>query len=205
MDQIRTGEFIAAIRREKGLSQRELADLLAISDKTVSKWETGRGLPDVSLMLPLCDALGITVNELLSGERLSDSSYKAKAEENIMNMMNERKENRTKFRLTIVTGIISVVTFVTLLLVVVFYTDVISLPVRLVLIGVACAVFAAGIGVAMWGEMRVGYYECRECGTKFNPGAAQYMIAPHMLTTRLLKCPHCGKRSWCRKVMAKEE
>lgn len=67
MDQIRIGRFIAQCRKTGGLTQRQLADGLGISDKTVSKWECGNGLPEVSLMLPLCEALGITVNDLLSG------------------------------------------------------------------------------------------------------------------------------------------
>ena len=70
MNQIIIGKFIATSRKAKGLTQKQLADILSISDKTVSKWERGSGLPEVSLMLPLCKALGINVNELLSGERL---------------------------------------------------------------------------------------------------------------------------------------
>ena len=65
MDQIRTGKFLKDMRREKGWTQSEFAEKLGVSEKTVSKWETGRGLPDVSLMLPVCEQLGITVNELL--------------------------------------------------------------------------------------------------------------------------------------------
>ena len=75
MDQVKTGRFIAARRRSLGLTQRELAEKLSVSDKTVSKWECGNGLPEVSLMLPLCELLGINVNELLTGEMLDDASY----------------------------------------------------------------------------------------------------------------------------------
>ena len=71
MDQIIIGKFIASERKRKGYTQRQLADLLQISDKTISKWERGNGFPEVSLLLPLCRELDITVNELLSGERLS--------------------------------------------------------------------------------------------------------------------------------------
>ena len=95
MDQIATGRFIAQIRKERKMTQRELADALMISDKTVSKWECGNGLPEVSLMLPLCKELGITVNELLTGRRLQPSEYQQNAEANIMNLMQERKENKT--------------------------------------------------------------------------------------------------------------
>ena len=87
MDQSKIGKFIAALRTERGLTQKELAALLHISDKTVSKWENSRGLPDASLMLPLADALGISVNELLSGERLDDAAYREKAEENMVTLL----------------------------------------------------------------------------------------------------------------------
>ncbi len=97
MDQKKTGEFIARMRKEKCLTQAELAEMLLISDKTVSKWETGKGLPEVSLMLPLCEKLGITVNELLSGAKLSPSEYQRNAEGNIVKLASERSE--AKFRL----------------------------------------------------------------------------------------------------------
>ena len=96
MDQIKIGKFIASLRKEKGLTQMMLADRLGISDKTVSKWECGAGLPDVSLMLPLCEALEISVNELLTGEKLTDADYKKKAEVTIMNLVQENKENKKR-------------------------------------------------------------------------------------------------------------
>lgn len=67
MDQIKTGRFIAAERKRQGRTQRQLAEALGISDKTVSKWECGNGFPEVSLLLPLCQALEVSVNELLTG------------------------------------------------------------------------------------------------------------------------------------------
>ena len=78
-------------RKEKDLTQRQLAELLHVSDKTVSKWETGKGLPEAQLMLPLCEALGISVNELLSGERLTETEYQRKAEENMVNLIEGQK------------------------------------------------------------------------------------------------------------------
>ena len=82
MDQVKIGKFISQMRKEKGLTQKQLGEELLISDKTVSKWETGKGMPEVSLMLPLCEKLGINVNELLTGERIAEEDYKKKAEEN---------------------------------------------------------------------------------------------------------------------------
>ncbi|MFI3227993.1 MAG: helix-turn-helix transcriptional regulator [Clostridia bacterium] len=94
MNQIEIGKFIAKERKAKNYTQKQLSEMLAISDKTVSKWECGKGFPEVSLLLPLCNELDITVNELLSAKRLSDDSYKQKAEENIMNLMKEKEENQ---------------------------------------------------------------------------------------------------------------
>ena len=78
MDQVRIGRFIADERKKKGWTQKQLAEKLNISDKTVSKWECGNGFPEVSLLLPLCEALGVTVNDLLSGERVSGEDYQKK-------------------------------------------------------------------------------------------------------------------------------
>ncbi len=96
MDQIKIGKFIAEMRKEQGITQKQLADRLEISDKTISKWECGNGLPEISLMMPLCDVLKINVNELLSGERLPAEEYTRKAEENMMNLILENEENKKK-------------------------------------------------------------------------------------------------------------
>ena len=97
MDQIKIGKFIANLRKEKNMTQQDLGEKLGVSFKTVSKWETGRGMPDLSLFNPLCEELGITINELLSGEKLDKDRYQEKFEENIVNTidytnkkMNER-------------------------------------------------------------------------------------------------------------------
>ena len=87
MDQSLTGRFIAEERKKKGYTQQTLAEKLSISNKTVSKWETGKGFPDVSLLLPLCAELDISVNELLAGERISKEEYEKTAEENMMKMI----------------------------------------------------------------------------------------------------------------------
>lgn len=90
MDQMKIGKFIAEKRKEKKLTQQALADLIGVSNKTISKWECGNGMPEVSLMLPLCEALHITVNELLSGETL-DISYQTKAEENLLGLIKDKE------------------------------------------------------------------------------------------------------------------
>ena len=91
MDQKKIGAFIAQCRKEKSLTQIQLAELLDITNQVVSKWENGRGMPDVSLLQPLCDALGISLNELFSGEHISAEEYKGKAEENISKLYKEKQ------------------------------------------------------------------------------------------------------------------
>lgn len=98
MDQVKIGNFIAEIRKEKRMTQKELAEAIGVSDKAISKWECGNGMPEMSMLLPLCQELQINVNELLSGERLSENSYSQKAEENIMNLMQEKEENNKQNR-----------------------------------------------------------------------------------------------------------
>lgn len=94
MNQIKIGNFISSVRKEKGLTQHKLAATLGVSDKAVSKWECGNGIPDVSLMLPICKALDINLNELFSGKRLSDEDYKTKAEENLIALIQEAVQNK---------------------------------------------------------------------------------------------------------------
>lgn len=90
MDQEAIGKFIAVCRKEKGLTQMQLAEKLNITNRAVSKWETGKSCPDTSIMLELCDILGITVNELLSGERISMENYQKKAEENLVELQQKK-------------------------------------------------------------------------------------------------------------------
>ena len=100
MDQIKIGRFIADERKRKGYTQKQLSEKLEISDKTISKWERGNGFPEVSLLLPLCNELEITVNELLSGERVSEEDYLKKAEENMVNLVRETQESKKKIVLS---------------------------------------------------------------------------------------------------------
>lgn len=96
MNQVKIGKFIAQCRKEKGYTQAALAEKLGITDRAISKWETGKSLPDASIMLELCSELGINVNELLSGERLDMEHYQEHAENNLIAMkeVDEKMENK---------------------------------------------------------------------------------------------------------------
>lgn len=108
MDQAKTGRFIAEKRKEKGMTQKELAEQLGIGDKAVSKWECGRGMPDNSIMLPLCSLLGINVNELLMGESLAVENYNESSEDIILTLMEEKESLKKKNKKNLLSCILMV-------------------------------------------------------------------------------------------------
>lgn len=109
MDQTKIGKYIKEKRKSMSFTQRELADKLNISDKTISKWECGNGMPDFNLLNPLCDVLGISVNELLAGEDISSDTYAVKAEENIMSLIKENEKQKKNRKWNIAAGIAALV------------------------------------------------------------------------------------------------
>lgn len=109
LDQEKIGRFIAERRKVKELTQKQLADKLGVSDKAVSKWETGRSMPDNAILFELCAVLDTNVNELLSGEKLSEDSYHGKAEENMMTLI---KEKQNSGRVNAIVGLILGISFV---------------------------------------------------------------------------------------------
>ena len=203
MDQVKTGQFIKAIRKEKNLTQREVAERLSISEKTVSKWETGNGLPEVGLMLPLCELLGISVNELLSGERLDEKRYFEKAEQNIMSLIEEKAEAKKKLIIAVIIGVITLLAGLTLILLAGLLE--MDMWLRIVLAVISVVIIGTGIGLACVLERDAGVYECKHCGERFVPTMKAYLFAPHMPTSRKLKCPKCGKKSYCKKRLSKSE
>lgn len=88
MNQEKIGKFISELRKEKKLTQEQLAETLGVTSKSISRWENGKTMPDVSLFEPLCKELNITINELLSGEKIDKKDYQEKFEENVINTIN---------------------------------------------------------------------------------------------------------------------
>ena len=202
MDQIRIGKFIANARKEKGMTQRELADTLLISDKTISKWECGKGLPEVSLMIPLCEALNITVNDLLSGERISELNYKKRAEENMMNLMEENQKNKKIWMAGMICAIITVIA-VCSLVVIASYIEM-HIAIRILVILLAFAIAAVGIGATVVLDSHSSYWVCPNCNAEFKASQRDYVKGYHTLTKRHLKCPQCGKTSMCRQKIVRK-
>lgn len=204
MDQIKIGKFIASLRKEKGMTQEELAEKFGISDRAVSKWETGKSLPDSGIMLELCNLLEINVNELLSGERIMRETYDKRAEENLLAMRREVEEkNREMLRMEYWLGGPATIFG----LVIIFVASLIEMPLwlRIVLIVFAFVMIFTLAFIAVSIEQKAGYYECQCCHHRYVPTYWQTNLAMHIGRTRYMKCPECGKRSWQKKVLTKEE
>lgn len=201
MDQIKIGGFIAEERKRKGYTQKILSEKLGISDKTISKWERGNGFPEVSLLIPLCSELDITVNELLSGERVSEEQYRKKAEKNMVNLVKEAQENKKKTILSVMVGILTILAAVPLFMVAGMFD--MRTGVRITFIVIGIVVMIIGIAVACIMDREAGAFECPECHERFIPDMKSYIMAAHTLTKRKLICPKCGAHRYCKKVLTK--
>lgn len=202
MDQIRIGKFIAQERKQKGYTQKNLAQQLGISDKTISKWERGNGFPEVSLLLPLCEELEITVNELLVGERVSGEKYQEKAEETMVNLLMEAQESKKKILLSVIVVGLTLLSALTLFII----SGMLTMEnwMRIVLDSIGLLVIVGGIIVACVLDRDAGAFECPECKNRFVPEMSAYIMGPHTITKRKLKCPECGAHKYCKKVLTKK-
>ena len=202
MDQIKIGKFIAECRKNVGLTQAQLAEKLGITDKAISKWERGIAMPDSSIMLKLCDILSISVNELLSGEKIDMENNEQKNEQLLLDMAKEiEKKNKTIWTTM---WVIMSVSFVGLLAGIFGAAFLVPEgPWQLVVILVTCVAFLIPCFYALKLEVSVGAYKCKNCGHEIVPTYKEALNAMHRGTTRYLKCPECGKRTWCKKVIKK--
>lgn len=203
MDQIKIGKFIAECRKNQNLTQSKLAEKLNITDRAISKWETGKTMPDSSIMLELCDILKITVNELLSGEKIDMENNEQKNEQLLLEMAKEiEKKNRTIWNSM---WAIMIVSFIGLLAGIFGAAFLIPEgPWQLVVILATCVLFLIPCFYALKLEVSVGAYRCKNCGHEIVPTYKEALNAMHRGTTRYLKCPECGKRTWCKKVINKD-
>ena len=121
------GKFIQEIRKEKGLTQKELAELIGVSDKTISKWENGNSSPDTSMLMSLNEALEVTVNELLSAERIAPENYSMKAEETIMTLIKENEAGKRTHLISQIIGLLLIILAFVLIFVISAGTETIAL------------------------------------------------------------------------------
>jgi transcriptional regulator with XRE-family HTH domain/DNA-directed RNA polymerase subunit RPC12/RpoP len=202
MDQEKIGKFIAACRKERGLTQAVLAEKLGITDRAVSKWERGKGLPDVSLMPELCGILKININELFTGERLAEDQYEEMAEQHLLEMhRQEELTNKKLLSLETVIGYMSSSAFLMMIFAASFAVT--RTAWRIALIAVGCLIFIVGMVSCLKLEHDVGYYKCPECGATYVPTMKAVIFAPHIGRSRKMRCPYCGKRAYHKKVLTK--
>lgn len=198
MDLIKIGEFIAECRKAKGYTQASLAEQLHITNRAVSKWENGHSLPDAAIMLDLCKLLGITVTELLEGEKGME-----KNEELLLEMVKQKQAaDKRLLRMEIITGVIGVL----ILLAAVAVASFVQLPeiwrVLIIVAGLIPLLVATPFMIQI--EQTAGYYECQHCKHRYVPTFKAVFMAMHTGRTRYMKCPECGKKSWQKKVLSKE-
>ncbi len=204
MDQIKIGSFIAKKRKERNLTQEKLAEKLGITDRAVSKWETGKSLPDASIMLDLCRILGITVNDLLSGEELSMERINERTEKNLIEMVRQKEAaDRRLLKTEIVIVALSMLFLASMIAIAALIP--MENWIKYLLTGIGLLQLIAVAAFAFRIEQKAGYYECAECGHRYVPSYAAVFFAPHMNRTKYMKCPKCGKKSWQKKVIGAEE
>ena len=203
MDQLKIGKFIAECRKKKKLTQMQLADKLGITDKAISKWERGIAMPDSSIMLELCDILGICVSDLLRGEIITIDMYNKEMESNLLKVIKQKEEaDKRLLKAEIVLCI-----FASLPLVVAIITA-ITVPMvkwkAVLLVGLSLFPLLIATAFALRIEQSAGYYECPNCKNRYVPKYRNVFFAMHINRTRYMLCPKCGKKSWQKKVINKE-
>ena len=203
MDQVKIGKFIAERRKAVNLTQMQLAEKLGITDRAVSKWETGKTMPDSSIMLELCGILKITVNDLLCGEVVTMDNYNKEMEKNLLELAKQKEESdRRLLRMEILTGVVCVLPLLAAAIIVTV------IPMEEWIGGIIAGASVLPLLIATPFMIRIeqmaGYYKCRKCGHTHVPKYKSVFLAIHTGRTRYMKCPECGKYSWQKKVISKE-
>ena len=203
MDQTKIGRFIAERRKSVNLTQMQLAEKLCVTDRAVSKWETGRSMPDSSIMLELCDALGISVNDLLCGEVVQMENYNKETENKLLEMIKEKeRKGKQLLMLEWVVLILSCMVLFIPIFIAAWVPMEDCIKVVLVFSGLIPALI--GLHFAIKIEQNAGYYECKHCKNRYIPTIGAMYAAMHMGRTRYMRCPKCHKRSWQKKVLSEK-
>ena len=203
MDQVKIGKFIAERRRKTSLTQMQLAEKLGITDRAISKWETGKSLPDASIMLRLCDILNISVNDLLCGEVVTMDNYNKELENNLLEMIKQKEQaDKRLLRIEIVMGIVCLIPLVAAAVLVSVMPLEEWFAAIIVIVSIIPLLVATPFALKI--EQKAGYYECQRCGHRYIPKYSSVFGAMHMGRTRYMRCPKCEKRSWQKKVLSKD-
>ncbi len=200
MDYNKIGNFIANERKVKKLTQAKLAEKLFVSEKTISKWENGNGIPDTNSLPKLCEIFGVSLNELLSGERFVREKSNQKDEQLLLNMAKELEDkNKIIWKSMWVIMSVSIIALLSGISIAAFLIPE-GIWQVITMLGI-CVIFLVPCFYALKLEVSVGAYKCKKCGCEIVPTYFEALNAMHMGTTRYLKCPKCNKRTWCKKVL----
>ena len=201
VDYNKIGEFIAKERKAKKLTQAKLAEKVFVNEKTISKWENGKGIPDTNSLPKLCEIFDVNLNELLNGERTVVEN-KQHNDKLLLEMAKELEfKNKTIWTcMWVIMGVSVVALLAGIFLTAFFIPEGVW---QLVAIISLCVVFLVPCFYALKLEVSIGAYKCKNCGYEIVPTYSQALWAMHRGTTRYLKCPKCNKRSWCKKVLKK--
>jgi transcriptional regulator with XRE-family HTH domain len=203
MNLLKIGQFIAEQRKKNGLTQMQLAEMLNITDRAVSKWETGKSLPDSSIMLELCQILNISVNDLLSGEVVTMDNYNKELENNLLEMVKQKQEaDKRLLRMETLAGLMACVPLAAGIVIGLFVPMEEWKLVVIVLSGMIPLLVAIPFLLRI--EQVAGFYECKKCHHQYVPEYKSVFVAPHIGRTRYMKCPECHKKSWQKKIISKE-
>ena len=201
MNQDKIGKFIAVCRKEQGFTQAAVAEKLGITNRAVSKWENGRSMPDAAIMQELCDLLKINLSELFNGERIAMENYKETSDALLLEMKKQEESlNKRILNLEKLFVLMTVAVSVVMILVGGYLTkDYRAVGIALSVFGAAAVFAACFIGLKI--EHDTGYYECPVCKKRYIPTMKAVVMAPHIGTSRKMKCPHCGNKSYHKKVL----
>ena len=202
MDQIKIGKFIQEKRKEKGLTQSDLAEKLNVTDRAISKWENGNCIPDISNIPELCKILNITINDLFSGSVIDMKDNEKKLEENLLEMI-RIKEQRDRELLVLEIFIGIMVSIIMFLCIITSSFVHMENGIRIILVVFGTIPFIIGISYAIRIEQIAGYYECSKCNYKYIPTYKSVLFSMHVNRTRKMKCPNCNKKTWHKKVISK--
>lgn len=202
MDYNKIGNFIMKERKAKKLTQAKLAEKIFVSEKTISKWENGKGIPDSDSLPKLCEVLDVSLDEILNGEKFNEENEKRKKEQLLLDMAKEiEQKNKTIWSSM---WVIMIVSLIALFAGIIISSLLIPEGVwQLVSILASCILFLPTCFYALKLEVSVGAYKCKKCGQEKVPTYSEALNAMHMGTTRHLKCSNCKKRTWHKKVINK--
>jgi len=202
MDYNKIGEFISNERKSKKLTQAKLAEKVFVSEKTISKWENGNGIPDTNTLPLLCKIFECTINELLNGERISQEDFSTKANEKLLELQ-KTKEEKDKLLLSVEIFASLCVLLPALIMFMLsaylFEKGFIAIPIIMMVVAILSVIAICIIAIKI--EQKAGYYQCEKCKHKHIPTFSQVLMAPHVNRTRRMRCPKCKEKSWQKKII----